>query len=38
MDTLYITTQEGGKITDPDLIATLTHQLGNLIGCPETAG
>lgn len=38
MDTLYITTPDGGKVTDPGVIADLTRQLGTLIGCPETTG
>lgn len=38
MDTLYITTHEGGKITDPAVLSDLSRQLDALVGCPETTG
>jgi [protein-PII] uridylyltransferase len=38
MDTLYITTQSGEKVTDPTTLTSLNHRLSVLIGCPEVAG
>ena len=38
MDTLYITTPDGQKVTDPETLASLNHRLSVLIGCPEVAG
>ncbi len=38
MDTLYITTPDGEKVTDPETLRSLNHRLSVLIGCPETAG
>ena len=37
MDTLYITTAEGKKIEDPELLKTLTEQFTTLISRPETS-
>lgn len=37
MDTLYITTAEGGKIEDPVILATLTDEFTTLISRPETS-
>ncbi len=37
MDTLYITTHDGEKVTDPAILDSLSHRLSSLIGCPETA-
>jgi len=37
MDTLYITTAEGRKIEDPELLKTLTEQFTTLISRPETS-
>ena len=34
MDTLYITTGTGEKVTDPATLASLNHRLSCLIGCP----
>ena len=34
MDTLYITTAEGEKVTDPAALASLNRRLSRLIGCP----
>jgi [protein-PII] uridylyltransferase len=38
MDTLYITTPDGRKVTDPEVLESLNHRLSVLIGCPEVAG
>ena len=37
MDTLYITTDAGKKILDPELLKTLTQQFTTLISRPETS-
>jgi len=37
MDTLYITTAEGGKVEDPETLGTLEECFGKLISRPETA-
>jgi len=37
MDTLYVTTGEGEKVTDPATLASLNRQLAILIGCPSAA-
>ncbi|MCF7732460.1 MAG: hypothetical protein K9N23_12270 [Akkermansiaceae bacterium] len=37
-DTLYITTQNGGKVTDLDLLERLGRQLSVLAGAPEQTG
>jgi [protein-PII] uridylyltransferase len=36
MDTLYITTREGGKVTDPALLAQLDARFSELVGRRET--
>ncbi|MGA0845867.1 MAG: ACT domain-containing protein, partial [Luteolibacter sp.] len=36
MDTLYITTNEGGKITDPDLLERLEKRFSALVARPES--
>jgi [protein-PII] uridylyltransferase len=35
MDTLYITTHDGNKVTDPATLASLNHLLAGIIGCPQ---
>ncbi len=37
MDTLYITTAEGGKVEDPETLSSLEECFGKLIARPETA-
>jgi len=37
MDTLYITTAEGGKVEDPEILRILTEQFTTLISRPETS-
>ena len=36
MDTLYITTTEGGKVEDPEILRQLEDRFTSLIGRPET--
>jgi [protein-PII] uridylyltransferase len=35
MDTLYITTHDGEKVTDPATLDSLNHRLSVLIGDPQ---
>ncbi len=38
MDTLYITTAEGGKVEDPDILRQLEERFTALISRPDSQG
>jgi [protein-PII] uridylyltransferase len=35
MDTLYLTTQDGHKVTDPAILHSLGEKISDLVGRPE---
>lgn len=38
MDTFYVTTRDGRKVTDAEVLESLGHDLAVLVGCPEVTG